>query len=67
MTGSGDSRENSKAHHANNAYGDPSRRNVEQVCSHCDPDDKNDVPDHIHAKRHVDLLLGFKSIGPKLA
>ena len=42
--------QNPKSHHANDAYANPSRGNMEQMCRDRKPRDKNDVSDHVQAK-----------------
>jgi hypothetical protein len=50
VAGGGDAGKNPKPHHANNAYANPSWRDMQQMRSDRKPDDKNDVTDHVHAK-----------------
>jgi hypothetical protein len=55
VTSGGDSGQDSKSHHANDAHANPSCRNMEQMGRERQPHHKNDVSDYVQAKRHVSI------------
>jgi hypothetical protein len=50
VAGRRDSGKNSKAHHANYAYANPSWRYMQQMCPGRKPHNENDVTDHVHTE-----------------